>query len=427
MGNAQSELLTMFNSYLNDLTIHKAEAGIHTLGNSNFEGLLPRQAVEQMINMTRAQDGWVRDTDYKLRNQMAGTVPIVKINSPVSQGVGMDGSGEQITKRANLTRASYSCKKYRSDWVITWDDLREAKAAGIENFNANLRSSFFTAIGNDIAHVIMRSDTSRGSVTEWDKLLNQVNGVSKSLDSSNVTDAAGKAFGPGMFAAMFDKMPSEYASDPNLKFWFNSKMNIAWKNSLTNVATTEKMRSAVGDAALTSKQEFSPLGIPPLIVPQILSNQGPVALNPTSIADDGDGTMTLVLTTLVTAGYVASAATGAGRKFIVTHLPTGKYEILTGVLDTTLKIYTTTSLGQTTISTTTTDYKVTLADETEALLINPKAITVVYCEEIRVMTEYSKDNDWFETTAYYYLDVLVPTPEVGVKFKRVQLPDITTW
>jgi hypothetical protein len=431
MGSTQDELLGLFNSFLQDMNggigISKADSGVHTMDNTNFGNLMPRQAVEEMVDMTRDESGWLKSINTVTRHQMAGTVPIVRINQPVTVGVG-EGEGTAPARRQVTSRANYSCKKFKSMWVTTWEDLREAKAAGIQQFNEKMRKSFFTAIGNDMAWIILASDTSRGALTDWDRLLNRLDGVQKQLDSANVYNAAGKAFGSGMFAMMKKKMPAKYASDPNLRFFFNATMNTLWKHSLTNTATTQKYRSAVGDAALTTVQEFSPMGIPPLIVPQMLDNQGPTAIAPTSVADDGDGTATIVLTTLVTAAYVATVALGADRIYIVKNLVTGHEEFLTGVdASSTLTVYSAGAFGQDTISTTASDYSVTLADESDCYLMNPKVITAVHCDQMRSYTKHNVDNDWFETIVYHDMDVLVPTPEVAVKFKRVQLPDITTW
>ena len=432
MGQTQNELLGIFNNFLKDFNsgvgmINKAESGVHTLDNTNFGNIMPRVAVEEMIDITRDESQWLAGINTIIRHQMAGTVPIQRVNQPVTVGVG-EGEGTQPARRIATSRADYSCKKFKSMWVTTWEDLREAKAAGIQNFNEKMRKSFFTAIGNDMASITWLSDTSRGNVTDWDKMLNQIDGIQKQLDSANVYDAGGQAFGPGMFAMMMQKMPPKYASDPNLKWWFNSKLNILWKNSLTNVATTEKMRSQSGDDALLSAKQFAPLGLPPFIVPQISSYDGPTAIAPTSVVDDTDGTATIVLTTLVTAGYVATAALGAGRIYKVKCIPTGLEELLTGVnASTVLTVYSAGAFGQQTISATASDYSVTLADESDVALMNPKAVTNVHCDEMRTYTKHNVDNDWFETIVYHSMDTLVPTPEVAVKFKRVQLPDISTW
>lgn len=418
------EALQRFESLMQTMNIVKAAPGVIGPDNTTFGGVIPYPAVLELLALTRKQNAWLDKISNRTRVAPSGVVPILDFEEPVMEGVS-PGSGEPITNLPGTTMAYYACKNFRADWVVLMDELEEAAAAGLTNFEDQVRASFADALGNCIADVVMNSSIALPATTKRNRMLRMVDGVRVLMDSANVYDAAGKAFDQGIFAAMLDLLPDKYANEPGLMWWFNRKIDIAWHKSLTNVSTTERMRSALGDQAISSPIKVPPLGVDQLIIPQISSSQGPAAIAPTSAADDGDGTMTFVLTTLVTAAYVATAALGVGRKFIVTCKTTGVTEVCTGYLDTTLRIATLGSLGQDIISATATDYTVTLYDETDLYLGNPKMITLVQSTEVKSYRVFNPKMNRWEITTWLKMDVLVPTPQVGVKFKRVARPAIT--
>jgi hypothetical protein len=413
------EALQAMDAFFKRHNIGKADPGVISVADSNFGNLLPRQTVEALIDLTRKQNQWLTQINTVIRSQAAGTIPILNINQPVSRYVG-ENEGTKVPHKPETRRANYACKKIKSEWYVTREEVREALAAGIDQFEQKMRELFATAIGNDIANLVTNGDTSLSTNTPEELLLRAANGFRKQMETGgNTHDAAGKIWDKEIFPAMLDNLPSKYLSDPNLHWLYNDYVEITFIKTLTDRATV------LGDQSLTQAVNIRPWGKPRLIIPQLQANYGPAPLAPTSAA--GTTAITFVLTTLVTAGYVASAAAGVGRKFIVTCMTTGVSEVCTGVLNTTLNIVTLGTLGQTVVSTTASDYTVTLYDETEQYLINPKAITLIQCTDMFATREYNKDYDRFETTLYHELDVLVPTPEVGVKFKRIQRIPVGAW
>lgn len=417
----KTELKKAFDGFAKEMGI--IEKDVISLETVNFDDLMPRQAVEELLQLQREQNSWLGSLNNITRQQAAGTVPILDIAEPVTEGVDEDDP-TMVSNKPENRRASYRCRKFKSQWNVTWEDLREARAAGLGNFEETLRSAFATAIGNDKADATINSDTSLPGTTRLNRLLNRLDGVRKQmLAGGNVKDFQGAAFDPKMFGQLEDDIPDRFANDPMSRWLYNRKVENRWKLSLTNVNTTEHMRSALGDQAISTQAMVSPWGIMQTIVPQVRSNQGPTAIAPTSATASGSG-IEFVLTTLVTATYVADVASGVGRKFKVTNVNTGVSETVLGYQDTTLRIKTAGKLGQITVSTQVADYVVTLADETDIYLINPQAITVVDCMEMRSYRKYNQDRDRFEIVVYHEFDVLVPTPEVGAIGTRVQLDAI---
>lgn len=395
------------------------QKGVIGTDNVNFGGIMPREAVQELLDLTKDQSEWIGSLDSHVQDGVAGTVPIVDLNQNITEGVG-ENDGTKIGGIPNTRNVPYVCKKFKSDWYITTDQIREARVAGVGDFDRKMSEIFAKQLSNDIAEITINSDSSLDNTTSRNRMLRMLDGLRVKTESANVTDAEGKAFATGIFTAMEDAMPDKYASDPDLQWLFNRRVHTHYKSGLQQLAT------GLGDKAKTQVIYEPPNGISPIIVPQLSSGMGPVAVAPTS-ATDNTGTITFDLTTMVTAGYVATAAAGAGRKVIVTCVPTGVSEYCYAVEDTQLKITTAGTLGQTTVSTTASDYLVTFADETELYLGNLKAITLVQCGQMRSYMEFNKDFDRFETTVYHYMDVLIPNPAAIVKFKRVAVTPIRTW
>jgi hypothetical protein len=416
-----------FEDFSSKMGINKSDGGIIDTSGVNFGSLIPTPLVEQLISLTRAQNQWLGAIDTRTRGRASGTIPVTDWNEPVTEGVG-ENDGTKVTTKPLTWTVPYACKKFKSEFYVTYEELREAMEAGIENFEQKMLADWTTALGNDIADLCINGDKTLPASSRRNRLLRMVDGLHKqTISRANVYNATGTAFGMGIFASMLDYMPDRFINDGGLKWMFNRRINNIWHNSLTNVSTTEKMRSSLGDQALTSPQEVYPLGIQQLIVNQMSKTSGPTAIAPTSVAAESTTGCNLVLTTLVTAAYVATAAAGVGRRFLVTNVVTGQTEVVIGTLDTTLRAVTTTKLGQETVSTSAADYLVTLADETDLYLMNPKAAVLVYCKEWRSFREYNKDYDRFEVTTYFEADFLVPIPDVIVRYTRVKAPSITTW
>ena len=394
--------------------INKADPGVMTLDNTTFGGILPREFVDAILDDVHDQSTWLKEINEVRRQGKKGTVPVLTLEGNISEGVGENEKLINLTRPAT-TNVPYLCKSYGAIWSITLNDLAEARAAGMTQFEETVRGAFAKALANDRANIVLNSDDSLDDSTSLNRMLRMIDGFAVKSESGNVIDAEGIALSietPDHFSAMEDAMPGVYANDENLKWLFHRRVGTHYRSLL------KPRETALGDKYLESRDPNRPNGIPSVIVPQISVQQGPTAIAPTSAAD-GTTYIEFVLTTLVTAEHVASAALGVGRRFKVTHVASGNSEICTGFLDTTLRINTAGLLGQTTVSTTNTDYVVGLADETDLYLCNPKGITVVDCYEMETYRLFRPEFRRWEFYTYYHLDVLIPIVNALVKLKRV--------
>jgi len=412
------DILNNVNDVLDGLgVIGKAEGGSLNLGDVNFGTLIPFPEVMTMIDLARDQSQWLKAINVMTKSRATGKVPIYDLNGYVLEYVG-EQDPTTVTTRPATTNVPYRTRKHKADIVLSFEELREARALGLGNFERTVVQSFTTQLGNNVADIVINGDRTRLATTRENRAMRGVDGVAIKTATANVVTAAGKAFDKTVFPAMRDRIPAKFRNDPSLRWWYNPRVKNAWQNKLTAVTT------ALGDKALTSSDILPPLGISPVIVPHIHDDQGPAAIAPTSASDETTY-IQFILTTLVTAGDPVSAAAGVDRRFKVTCKATGVSEICTGILDTTLRINTVGLLGQTTVSVTNTDYEVRPADETDIYLGNPKGVMLIWCLEWRATREYNKNLDQYEVTIYLEFDVLVPVPEAIVKYTYVAVPPIT--
>jgi hypothetical protein len=420
------EYLKKFNNVLEILGIEerlKADPGVVTLGNTNFAGTMPKPSVIGLIDQTISESDVLSAIDMKKVEASTGEVRLMDISGPVSEAVD-ENQGTPVLNKPNTSVKAYSCKKMKSEMYITHEELKAAGDDGLANFENNLMNDLSKCLASDLAHLVFRGDVtlSASSPDRWDRMLRRCNGLSVLCDAgATVIDNNGKGVGFGMFHVWKARLLQKYRKQLPLYRWLlNSSTIDIWK-----MIFADQRPTAEGDKRVSGTPPESPAGVTPIICDTILTDLGATAA-PDAAADDGDGTITLNINTLV------GATTAAGRQVEVTCIATGVSETCTVTWSSpNNQIATTGSLGQTTISTTAGDYEVKIADETEVYLGPPKTFALVSpTHNWRSYYLYNKDYDRHEFTFYYELDSLLAVPEAWVKIKELKLqtpPAYTEW
>lgn len=409
---------------LNDLNITdvgKAN-GVTDIGDANFGDLLPKSLVWKLLDLSRSQSQWLSEISTVVVDRQAGTIPVFDLIGPVSEGVS-NNSGQPVPNDPTTYNVAYSCKKLKAEWYVTYQQLREAAAGGITDFEGIVFAAFAGAMGNDHANLLINGNTALDSSTRLNRLLNVHDGLLKMTDSGTVHNAAGKKFGPGVFSFLCDIMPEKWQSEPNLKFLTNRRTMAHWKRSLTNVNQASTItRSGLGDRLIVSQDTANPEGIPPIIIPQLSHSMGPTPVAPTSLT--ASTTLVIRIATLA-----PDATSAAGRRVRVLCKLTGKEEVCVVTYNgSSQNIVTTTDLmGQSAASTTASDYTITFADESVLIHGNPKLINLVVCDEIRSYRVFNPKADRFEITTYVELSVVLPVPAALPKVSRLWTPPIDDW
>lgn len=401
--------------------ISKDAGGVISLDTTNFQQLLPIPQVENTINLTRDHSSLLQAISSFTRSQSTGKVPVIDLNEPVMEYVG-DSDPTVVSTRPPTRHVSYTCREHKCNIFINRSEIDEAAALGNGDFEAMISDMFTRQLNNDVCNAIVNADMDLAANTRLQRSLRGANGFKKQLTAgATVQDANGKLFDKNVFGAVRDALPQRWRNDRvNYRWMYNDRVAHAYQAELTNVATP------MGDLAHTQPNIQPPLGIQPVLVPQIDDSDGPTAIAPTSAADNTTY-ITLVLTTLVTAGNPSTAALGVGRRFLVTCLATGKSEICVGELNgsSALIINTSGLLGQAPVSTTNTDYTVRPADQTSIYYGNPKLIIIVWQNDWLIYRQWNGNANRLEIVIWMKFDILVPVPESFVAFNNIAVPQLT--
>lgn len=356
--------------------------------------------VEALVDLTVSQSAWLSALTVKLRNQRSGTIPRMVIGDVVTEGVNENG-GATIATSPDMSEVPYTCAKFQATWYLTLEDIGEARAAGEIDFDGAVRRAFAKAMGNDMARMALRGDTSIAGTSRLNRLLNRTDGVLKKARGSAryLQTTYGSTWNRSVYAAMHRQMPDAYKDDPDLRWLLPPKLDEDFVYAMQNLGAG----AALQDQALVQRRRYAPMGVEPLLVPQWPTDQGFATLagstsDADAIVDDGDGTLTATVDSLF-GGYSASHA---GRIVRITCGATGQSEDLVAtVVGGALKIMTSGSLGQSTISTTASEYTLDLADCTGQILTNPRNLFLVLCRQFRSYRKFEQESERWRVDVFY--------------------------
>jgi hypothetical protein len=403
-------------SALDNMGINKADPGMITSGNSNFDGVLPKEVTMRIITQMPKADPFLGAVTMEPVKSTRGNILLMNMNGIVCEGI-TEEDDRLITNKPNTWNVPFQLKDLKANVIIKKKALESyATLENGESFEDKVMNLTTNLIAHNVAHLAMNGDTSLPGDSRENRLLNQCNGVLKQAEGGQVYDAEGKAYGEGMFNVMEDMMLEDFYNEESIKWIYNRKMKAAWKLGLQMERAT-----GIGDQYVVGQPTSSPLGLDELITGKISKNMGPSAA-PDDATDD---------TTKITFNIngLIGTTTKAGRKVKVTCLTTGKSEICTVKWsDPNNYIETATLLGQDTVSETASDYLVKINDETASLFTDPKGVIIPVSQ-----TSWEAYRDWntqlrgWIITLYFSLDVVVAEPEAIVLMKRISLPQINDW
>lgn len=389
------------------VTARKAD-GTVTTGNSAVGDFMDRAQVEQLVDLTVSTSGWLAGVQRRFRRQRRGEIPRMRINEVVTRGVD-ENEGASPTKRPSMDTVEYDARKFQASYQLTRESIREARASGEANFEAKMAQIFTRAVGNDLARAFMNGDTSLPASSDLNRLLRRRDGVIKKAraTANRQTTTYGTAYDDALWSAVKNLMPEEYRDDPDLRWMVPSALDESWQASLA--ARSGDVGSALGDRASIERTRMPILGIPQTIVPQMSTEQGFSTLRgdagvPDTVVDDGDGTATITVNSVL-GGY---AAAKAGRYVRVTFTETGLSErLVVEDIGGALKVRSRGSFGQSSISTTASGYSVDVADCASVFLTNPANFCLVMCDDVRATKQYEPEFERWRIDLFFEADFLI--------------------
>lgn len=425
MALKNAELLERAESAFQRVGVKKT-ATVPTTASLATGDFMNRAQVERLVDLTVGQSDWLSACSLRMRSQRAGEIPRIVISEVVTEGVD-ENAGATIATHPGTDNVPYNAGKFQATWYLTLEDLREAAATGEVDFDSKVRKAFAKAMGNDLARAAMNGDEDLGTGSRLNRLLRKRDGWLKKIRATGnrATTTLGSAFARGVFPALLDMLPEEFLDDPGLRWFMSSKVDLDWTDTLAGLGAS--VGSALGDRALTERERHKPYGIPQLLIPQIPTSEGFARLIGTTaaadtIADDGDGTLTATVSTMLG----GAAAGNAGRKVKILCSATGQSETLTvlwtGAANT---LESAGSLGQSTISTTAADYVLDLADITPILCTNPLNLCLVLCDKIRAYRKWQQEFERWRIDVFYDADFVLFNEDATALQDGVILPSFS--
>lgn len=393
--------------------VQRAIDEVATTANMQAGEFMDRRAVDQIIDLSVSQSGWYGETSVLTRSQRSGQITTIDMTEPVLEGVPENGGRTVLTTPETAAR-TYECGKYQGTYALTWEDMREARASGDANFGATFSRLFGKRVGESMCLAALRGDTDAGTATRTARLLGKRDGwLKKARAAANhATTTRGSELSRRAFSAISEGlMPDEYRMSENLRWLYSPRVNAG----VTEIYGAQFENGNASDLAVGANVKRiiqTPMGIEPILVPQLPTNLGAATLGIASAGtpDNVSGSTTVIARVNTLLG--GAAAGNAGRKVTITSLLTGQSETRTVTWDGTHNLVTTTGkLGQTSVSTTTTDYAIDIADCTPILLTNPRNLVTVVCDQIRRYFRWEQEFERWRIDLYIEMDFLILNPD----------------
>ncbi len=366
------------------------------------------------------------------------------IGEPVTE------SAEENTDSSNQVRAKFNkvpiqAKKLRSQWQISTETLQD----NIEqnNFEDTLMQAITERIATDLELLAIQGDTTIGSATPLERLLNRLDGWDKQTESAHVIDARGANIQKGVWSEAKRTLPKQYKNDPGLRWLVSDTIATDWMDTLSDRAT------GIGDAALQGSG-IAPFGIPMVVVNLIPDDQAITVTSPSSaqvvgtefgpfeivtgandkLEIDVDNTGAVVITlpagtleTVVVANSINSQLIAAGKAAVAsdndegqlllkspTTGPTSEVDIIAEANDayTTLGLTVSTTVGATTGG--------SVLEGSFILLTNPRNLIWAILDGTRIFTEFNKNFDRIESVIFNQVDAKIENIDAIVKVKNIR-------
>jgi hypothetical protein len=332
--------------------------------------------------------------------------------------------GFDATRRPTYREVAFNPQHFVMELEVNLRAQRKARSWLNADLDRVSEEGFARGLGNNLARSVVLGDT-----TSADDSLNGFDGIYVHAQAQGRTLSLATNVGGVLVASAFDpdvlfwqamrRMPDGLRSG-RLRWYGHSDLWIQWARWLSNSGTDQRYRDGLAEQALTQGKAPGPMGYPLLSIPDWPHEEGPQAV-PTAVADDGDGTMTVRVATVL-----PDANDYTGRRVRVRLVATGAFEDLTVVrVGGQNQALTAGSLGQAVISVVAADYLVEVIDETAVMLADPFGILLPVENEIQVYRDFDIRGLNKGLVAHAYCDQRLLRPDGVVLVTGIFLPSTT--
>lgn len=380
------------------------------------------QAQLGLFSKIRKQTAWARYIGFKPVSESTGFLDLWSDEGFKMHATSTKGPRSNIPlHKPDLSSQTFSTKTMSGAAGLDFRAIRSAARAG-QNINTLIRNGIASGIGNVFLDLGINGDTSLPNDSDDNMMRRTVDGwLTKIRASGNRTQQDdGFSYHNRIWPGMLQQIDRAYRSDPGLAWLGPDELGTRWLTELTSLEQSPanshpSVINALGQSLLNSATAGGalPLGKPYVVAPQIVTDgygsEGYSGTVPTSVVNNGDGTLTINVNTLCGSGVDRSSTGDDGQRYVVVgRTGIGVEETLAVAFATPNNTVTTTSLlGQTNPSTTAADYYVKYADLTSLLLGPLKYLFVIVQNGIRIYTVFYPRDEVLEIIVHADVDYMV--------------------
>ena len=363
------------------------------------------------VKLRKASD-WGRYVSIIPTGDATGTLDTLDLNT---FRLAPSGNGRSIPSRSpDFDTKSWSTGGLSGSFKIQLKGINALKKAGRDP-KMLIETGIAQGVANLLLDVGINGDRTLPGDSDENILRRTNDGwFTRARAAGRVTsDDNGSIYHPGLFPGLLDQLDDTYRADRALQWGYSDRISTRYLVNLTNMANglspaiVNEFGANVGNVAGNSAM---PLGKPGIIIPQIGSQrwgaEGYAGVAPTSITDNGDGTLTINLNTLAASVNRGASGPGGQRYVTVTCKLTGLSETLPVSYSSPNNTVTTvTRLGQVTggVSTTAAQYSVRWADLTTVAAALWNHFFIVIRDGVRMYTVFHAATE--ELEVFVHTDV----------------------
>jgi hypothetical protein len=379
------------------------------------------QAQLGLFKKIRKQHGWARFVSYRTVSENTGYLDVWDDQGFQMHPTARSGPRTGIPVHApDLDNLQYTTSTLSGAFGIRLKAVKSAVNAG-QNVNSLVQQGIAAGVANVLLDIGINGDNSLPKDSDRNTMLSTADGWFQKMrdKATNYTSLAdGFSYHNGIFPGMLDQIDEAYRGDKGLAWGLPDKLSTRWLTELTEMNQGGNQPARINDfgSALLNAMggEANPLGKPGVVMSQIKTDrygtEGYAGMAPTSVVDNGDGTITINVNTLATSGVDRSSAGADGQRYVTVGKVGGTEETLAVAYSAPNNTVTTASLlGQVlgSVSTTASDYYVKWADLTSAFLGVMRYLTLIVQNGIRIYTVFHPRDEIIEVIVHADVDYMV--------------------
>lgn len=376
-----------------------------------------------LFSKVRRESSWLRFTTFAPVTENSGYLDIWDDRNFRMHPTATEGPRKNIPlHKPDVEQNEYRTKTLSGAFGLRLKSIRSAARAG-QPVNQLVQRGIAAGIGNVLADLGINGNVNLPDDTDLNKQRRTADGWFQRIRNESpqyFSKDNGHSYHNGIWAGMLHKLDKAYRSDPGLAWGLTDKLASRWLTELT--ATDENpgaghpsIVNPLGQSLLNAMgAQANPLGKTGVVIPQMddelySSGEGYDGLAPTSVLNNGNGTLTFNINSLAESGVDRSETGLDGQRYVVIgSAVTGVEETLPVSYSAPDNTITTSSLlGSQNPSASASDYYVKWADTQSLAIALWRFFVLIVQNGMRVYTVFYPHDETIEVIVHADIDYLV--------------------